>query len=89
MDRVCECVYVCREFINKGKVRQSETAYFLPWRHEVLVSLEDMCQSLLDVFLFHAGQHRGGQEQWQTPLLPTERRCVSAKRHARKRTSTN
>ena len=61
--RVCVYVCVCQKFINKGKERQKCAGYFFPWRHEVLVGLEDVCQSFLDVFLLHAGQHGRRQEQ--------------------------
>lgn len=49
--------------LAKGRGRQRGAAYFFPRGHEVLVGFEDVRQSLLDVFLLHAGQHSGGQEQ--------------------------
>lgn len=45
-------------------------AHLLPGGNQVLVGFEDVSQSLLDVFLLHAGQHSGRQEERQTPLLP-------------------
>lgn len=68
---VCVCVSeVC------STRAQTETAYFFPQRHEVLVGFEDVRQSLPDVFLLHAGQHGGRQEQRETPLLPVESRLT-------------
>lgn len=64
--------YVCQKFITKGEKETKEASYFFPRRHEVLVGFEDVRQSLLDVFLLHAGQHGGGQEQRETPLLSAE-----------------
>lgn len=64
------CTCVLSEVWNKGSERHK--AYFFPRRHEVLVGFEDVRQSLLDVFLLHAGQHSRGQKQWKTPLLPAE-----------------
>lgn len=69
-ERGVDSVYMrVRSLLAKGRERQRGAAYFFPRGHEVLVGFEDVRQSLLDVFLLHAGQHSGGQEQWQTPLL--------------------
>ena len=71
----CVCVYVCvrvRSLLRRAKTTQKRAAYFFPRRHEVLVGFEDVHQSLLDVFLLHAGQHGGRQEERQTPLLSVE-----------------
>lgn len=69
-ERGAGSVHMCvRSLLVKGRGRQRGAAYFFPRGHKVLVSFEDVRQSLLDVFLLHAGQHCGGQEQWQTPLL--------------------
>lgn len=62
-----------QKFVNKGEGRQKRRrrlAHLLPRGNQVLVGFEDVCQSLLDVLLLHAGQNSGGQEQRQTPLLP-------------------
>lgn len=72
-------VSLCAMFRNKGTKTKTKTkgaAYFFPWRHEVLVGFEDVCQGLLDVSLLHAGQYGGRQEQRKTPFLSVEGRLV-------------
>lgn len=70
-----------QKFVKKGKETKEEEgvvvveeeeggAHLLPRGDQVLVGFEDVSQSLLDVFLLHAGQHSWRQEQRQTPLLP-------------------
>lgn len=54
---------VSEVYRQRAEGDKEEPAYFFPRGHEVLVGFEDVRQSLLDVFLLHAGQHGGGQEQ--------------------------
>lgn len=68
---------MCPKFVKKGKGKTKRAGYFFPWRHKILVGFEDVCQSLPDVFFFHAGQNGGRQEQRKTPLLSAERRLIS------------
>lgn len=68
-------------------------AHLLPGGDQVLVGFEDVSQSFLDVFLLHAGQHSGGQEQRQTPLLPVraeacDQHCAANCRHRLKLSRT-
>lgn len=57
---------------NRQKEESRSTFYLFTRRHQVLVGLEDVSESFFDVFLFHARQHCGRQEQRQTPLLPAD-----------------
>lgn len=54
------------------KKGRRNTLYLFTRRHQVLVGFEDVSEGFFDVFLFHAGQHGGRQEQRQTPLLPAD-----------------
>lgn len=48
-------------------------AYLFPRSHQVLICLQNVCDCLLDIFLFHAGQNCWRKKQSQAPLLPADK----------------